>query len=47
MLFFTSQNYEKSDAKGKILHKFDTNQNNPIFGCIPHLKAIIIEEEKE
>lgn len=26
----------------KVFHKFDTNPENPILGCIPHLKTILI-----
>lgn len=44
VLFLTAQNWKKSDSKG-ILHKYDTNPLNPILGCIPHLKTIVLEEE--
>jgi tyrosyl-DNA phosphodiesterase-1 len=46
VLFLTSDNYQKSEVCNKILHKFDTNPNNAILGCIPHLKLMIIESGK-
>ena len=30
---------ENSD---KVLYRFDTNPENPILGCIPHLKVAIL-----
>ena len=46
MLFLTEANYQKSEYKKKIFYKFDTNSKNPILGCIPHLKVVVIEDEE-
>lgn len=45
VLFLTEANYQKSEYKKRIFYKFDTNSKNPILGCIPHLKVVIIEDE--
>ena len=44
VLFLKTENFNKSkDFSHHILHRFDTNPQNPILGCIPHLKVAFIE----